>query len=84
MPPASTHLVETFKPVLTEGWELDPRASGSPIPVAFMHSLFKSLTLAFPILTWTLVTLQFSNIKRLELLSYCLSRGCECVALTPL
>lgn len=36
---ASTHLVENFKPMLMEGWELDPRASGSPIPVAFMHSL---------------------------------------------
>lgn len=37
---ASTHLVENFKPMLMEGWELDPRASGSPIPVAFMHSTF--------------------------------------------
>lgn len=76
--PASTHLVENFK-----GWELDPRASGSPIPVTFKHSLFKSLTLAFPILTWTLVTLQFCDIKRLDI-SYCLSRDCECVALTLL
>lgn len=81
---ASTHLVENFKPMLMEGWELDPRASGSPIPVAFMHLFFKSLTLAFPILTWTLVILQFCDVKRLVLLSYCLSRGCECVALTPL
>lgn len=66
------------------GWELDSRASGSPIPVSFMYSLFKSLTLAFSILTWTLVNLQYCDVKRLVLLRYCLSRSCECVALTPL
>lgn len=36
--------VGNFKPVLILGWELDPRASGNPIPLAFiMHSLLKSL-----------------------------------------